>query len=57
VFGVHATGDKVGALLTVIFSASWLSGVGSGTGGIGRQRMDQCIGVRRAIGYDALMSY
>lgn len=56
-FGVHANGGKVGDLLTAIFSASWLSGIGSGAGGIGRQLMDQCIGVRGSIGNDAFMSY
>ena len=56
-FGVHAIGGIVGALLTGIFSASWLGGVGSGTGGIGSQFVVQCIGVGVTIVYDALVTF
>ena len=59
VFGVHAVGGIVGAMLTGVFSAASLGGAGFGAGNesIGAQVIAQSIGVGSTITYTAVMSY
>jgi len=56
-FGVHAVGGIIGALLTGIFVAASLGGVGLGEGiTMGRQFGIQAIAVGATIVYDAIVS-
>jgi len=58
VFGVHAVGGIIGALLTGVFAAPALggSGLGDGIGGIGGQVGVQALGVAATIVYTAVVS-
>ncbi len=57
-FGVHAMGGIVGALLTGVFAAQALGGVGLADGvSITRQLGIQAIAVAVTIAYDAVLSY
>ena len=59
VFGVHAVGGIIGALLTGIFCAKGLGGVGFGDGitGIGGQVWVQLIGVVATMIYSGVVSF
>lgn len=59
VFGVHAVGGIIGAILTGIFCAKGLGGVGFGDGitGIGGQVWVQLIGVTATIVYSGAVSF
>lgn len=59
VFGVHAVGGIVGAMLTGVFSAVSLGGTGFGDGNesMGAQLVAQGIGVGSTIIYTAVMSF
>ena len=59
VFGVHAVGGIIGALLTGIFCAQGLGGVGFGDGitGIGGQVWVQLIGVAATLVYSGVVSF
>ena len=62
VFGVHAVGGIVGALLTGVFAATTLGvfsgqGLAEGVESIGDQVMNQAIGVIVTIVYTAIVSY
>jgi len=59
VFGVHAVGGIIGAILTGIFCAQGLGGVGFGDGitGIGGQIWVQLIGVTATIIYSGIASF
>jgi Amt family ammonium transporter len=59
VFGVHAVGGIIGALLTGIFCAESLGGAGFGVeeGGITAQLGVQFIGVAAVIAYTAIVSF
>ena len=59
VFGVHAVGGIIGAILTGIFCAKGLGGVGFGGGitGIGGQVWVQIIGVAATIVYSGVVSF
>jgi len=58
VFGVHAVGGIIGAMLTGVFAAESLGGAGLGVeeGGIGAQLVVQAIGVGSTIVYTGVMS-
>lgn len=58
VFGVHAVGGIIGALLTGVFCAQALGGVGFGDGieSIGQQVGVQSVGVLATVIYTAIMS-
>ena len=58
VFGVHAVGGAVGALLSGVFAAPFLGGTGFGEGisGIGGQVLVQAVGVAATALYCALLS-
>ncbi len=58
VFGVHAVGGIIGALLTGVFCAEKFGGAGFGVdGGIAAQVGVQCIGVLATIAYTAIVSF
>lgn len=59
VFGVHAVGGIIGAILTGVFAATTLGGVGFGEGNttMGSQVVAQLIGVVVTIGFTAIVSY
>lgn len=59
VFGVHAVGGIIGALLTGVFCAEFLGGSGFGveTGGIAAQLIVQTIGVVATALYTAVASF
>ena len=59
VFGVHAVGGIIGALLTGIFCAQGLGGVGFGDGitGIGGQVWVQLIGITATVVYSGTVSF
>ncbi len=59
VFGVHATGGIIGALLTGIFAAEALGGAGLGEGNasIGAQLGAQALGVVATVVYTAVVSF
>lgn len=59
VFGVHAVGGIVGALLTGVFAATSLGGAGFGGGidSIGQQVGVQFIGVIATVAYTGIMSF
>ena len=59
VFGVHAVGGIIGALLTGIFCAQGLGGVGFGgdNTGIGGQVWVQLIGVTATVVYSGIVSF
>ncbi len=59
VFGVHATGGIIGALLTGIFAAEALggSGLGEGNATIGAQLGAQALGVIATVVYTAVVSF
>lgn len=62
VFGVHAVGGIVGAVLTGVFSATTLGifsgqGLAEGVNGIGGQVLNQVIGVIVTIIYSGVLSY
>lgn len=58
-FGVHAVAGIVGAILTGVFCATSLGGVGvsDGASGISGQLVIQCIGVGATIVYDAIVTF
>lgn len=58
VFGVHAVGGIIGAILTGVFAATTLGGVGFGDGNttMAAQVIAQLIGVVATIGFTAIMS-
>jgi Amt family ammonium transporter len=58
VFGVHAVGGIVGAILTGVFSATALggSGLGKGNEAIGDQLVAQLIGIGVTVAYTAVAS-
>lgn len=58
VFGVHAVGGVIGAILTGVFAATTLGGAGFGDGNvtIGNQVVAQLIGVVATIGFTAIVS-
>jgi len=58
VFGVHAVGGIIGALLTGIFAAEALGGAGMGEGvaGIGGQLGVQALGVAVTVVYTGVVS-
>ncbi|RKZ82867.1 MAG: ammonia channel protein [Candidatus Parabeggiatoa sp. nov. 1] len=58
VFGVHAVGGIIGAILTGVFAATTLGGAGFGEGNttMGAQVIAQLIGVVATIGFTAIMS-
>ncbi|MFQ5567588.1 MAG: ammonium transporter [Paracoccaceae bacterium] len=58
VFGVHAVGGIIGALLTGVFCAQWLGGSGFGEGieGVGAQVGVQLVGVIATIVYTGAAS-
>jgi len=57
VFGVHAVGGIIGAMLTGVFAAESLGGAGLGVdGGIGAQLVVQAIGVSATVIYTGIMS-
>jgi len=59
VFGVHAVGGIIGALLTGVFAAETLGGVGFGSGisSIGEQIQTQAIGIIVTIVYTGVVSF
>ena len=62
VFGVHAVGGIVGAILTGVFSATTLGvfsgqGLAEGVNGIGGQVVNQCIGVIVTVIYSGVLSF
>ena len=57
VFGVHAVGGIIGAMLTGVFSAVSLGGSGLVKDTISEQVIAQGIGVGATIGYTAVMSF
>jgi Amt family ammonium transporter len=59
VFGVHAVGGIIGALLTGVFCAKALGGVGFGDGidGIGQQLGIQFLGVLSTVIYTGIVSF
>ena len=59
VFGVHAIGGTIGALLTGVFAATQFGGAGlsEGMNGIGAQVAVQALGVGATIVYTAVVSY
>jgi Amt family ammonium transporter len=62
VFGVHAVGGIVGALLTGVFSATTLGvfsgqGLADGVSGIGGQVFNQSVGVIVTIIYSGVLSF
>ena len=62
VFGVHAVGGIVGAILTGVFSATTLGvfsgqGLAEGVSGIGEQLVNQSVGVIVTIIYCAVLSF
>jgi ammonium transporter, Amt family len=59
VFGVHAVGGIIGALLTGVFCAQSLGGVGFGDGitGIGGQVWVQLIGITATVVYSGVASF
>jgi len=57
VFGVHAVGGIVGAMLTGVFSATSLGGAGLSHDTISEQVMAQGIGVGATIVYTGVMSF
>ena len=62
VFGVHAVGGIVGAILTGVFSATTLGvfsgqGLADGVNGIGGQVFNQSIGVIVTIIYSGALSF
>ena len=59
VFGVHAVGGIIGAILTGVFCAEGLGGVGFGDGitGIGGQVWVQLIGVTATVIYSGVVSF
>ncbi|MDH3453256.1 MAG: ammonium transporter [Gammaproteobacteria bacterium] len=59
VFGVHAVGGIIGAILTGVFSASALggSGLGDGNEGIGAQVGAQFVGVIATVVYCGIVSW
>jgi Amt family ammonium transporter len=59
VFGVHAVGGIIGAILTGVFCAQGLGGVGFGDGitGIGGQVWVQLIGVTATVVYSGVVSF
>ncbi len=59
VFGVHAAGGVIGAMLTGVFSATAFGGTGFGEGneGIGEQLLAQFVGVAATAVYTAILSY
>lgn len=59
VFGVHAVGGAVGALLTGIFAAPMLGGAGFGEGieSIGGQVLVQAVGIAATVIYCAALSW
>ncbi len=58
-FGVHAVGGIIGALLTGVFCAKALGGVGFGDGidGIGQQLGIQFLGVLSTVIYTGIASF
>ena len=59
VFGVHAVGGIIGALLTGVFAAEVLGGAGFGSGisSIGGQVQTQAIGIIATIVYTGIVSF
>lgn len=59
VFGVHAVGGIIGALLTGVFAAETLgdTGFGSGISSIGGQVQTQAIGIIATIVYTGIVSF
>ena len=59
VFGVHAIGGIIGAMLTGVFCAESLGGAGFGveSGGMGAQLTVQFIGVMATVIYTGIMSF
>lgn len=57
VFGVHGVGGIVGALLTGIFNAKALGGVGAGTGEIMSQLWVQLEGVLLTIVWSGIVAW
>jgi len=59
VFGVHAVGGIIGALLTGVFAAEALGGVGFGSGisSIGEQIQTQALGIIATIVYTGVVSF
>ncbi|MDB3945716.1 ammonium transporter [Gammaproteobacteria bacterium] len=59
VFGVHAVGGIIGALLTGVFAAETLGGVGFGSGisSIGEQIQTQALGIIATIIYTGVVSF
>lgn len=59
VFGVHAVGGIIGALLTGVFCAPWLGGAGFGgeIQNIGAQLSVQILGILATLIYTAIMSF
>ena len=59
VFGVHAVGGIIGALLTGVFAAEALGGpgIGSGISSIGGQVQTQAIGIIATIVYTGIVSF
>ena len=59
VFGIHAVGGIIGALLTGVFAAASLGGAGFGDGNesIGAQVTSQAVGVIATIIYSGLASF
>ncbi len=59
VFGVHAAGGIIGAMLTGVFSATVFGGTGLGEGneGIGAQLVAQFVGVVATAIYTGILSY
>jgi len=57
-FGVHAVGGIIGAILTGVFVAKGLGGVGLSHGvSLGAQVGKQCVGVLVTIVYDAVLTF
>jgi ammonium transporter, Amt family len=59
VFGVHAVGGIIGAILTGVFAATSLGGVGFGEGNttVGGQVIAQLIAVGATVLFTAIMSF
>jgi Amt family ammonium transporter len=57
VFGVHAVGGIIGAMLTGVFSAVSLGGSGLLKDSISEQVIAQAIGVGATIAYTAVVSF
>jgi Amt family ammonium transporter len=59
VFGIHAVGGIIGALLTGVFAATALGGSGFGDGNdtISAQVLSQFVGVAATIVYSGVMSF